>query len=241
MTGTLLNVVTVLIGGILGTFLGNRLPERTRHTIMNGLGLMTLVIGVSMGLQSNNILIPMFSVLLGGILGEWWRLEDRLETIGRWLEDRLGARLGSTSERSVTRAFVTASLVFCVGPMTVLGSIQDGLTGDMQLLAIKSLLDGFAALSFAAALGPGVILAALTVLVVQGAIAGAAMLLGSALGEVTRQTAWVVEMTATGGVLVLGIGLLLLDLRRIRVANLLPAIVIAPLIVVGLRGIGVGG
>jgi hypothetical protein len=122
----------------------------------------------------------------------------------------------------------------------VLGSIQDGLTGDLQLLAIKSLLDGFAALSFAAALGPGVILAALTVLIVQGAIAGAAMLLGSALGEVTRETAWVVEMTATGGVLVLGIGLLLLDLRRIRVANLLPAIVIAPLIVVVLGMVGVG-
>ncbi len=241
MTGTLLNVVTVLIGGILGTLLGNRLPERTRHTIMNGLGLMTLVIGISMGLQSNNILIPMFSVLLGGILGEWWRLEDRLEGIGRWLEDRLGARLGSTEERSVTRAFVTASLVFCVGPMTVLGSIQDGLTGDYQLLAIKSLLDAFAALSFAAALGPGVILASLTVLIVQGGIAGAAMLLGSALGEVTRQTPWVVEMTATGGVLILGIGLLLLDLRRIRVANLLPAIVIAPLIVVVLQGLGIGG
>lgn len=238
MTGTLLNVATVLIGGLLGTLLGNRLPERTRHTIMNGLGLMTLVIGISMGLQSRNILIPMFSVLLGGILGEWWRLEDGLESIGRWLEARLGARLGSSAERSVTRAFVTASLVFCVGPMTVLGSIQDGLTGDFQLLAVKSLLDGFAALSFAAALGPGVILAGLTVLVVQGTIAGAAMLLDTALGEVTRETPWVIEMTATGGVLILGIGLLLLDLRRIRVANLLPAIVIAPLIVVVLAGVG---
>ncbi len=241
MTGTVLNVVTVLIGGLLGTLLGNRLPERTRHTIMNGLGLMTLVIGVSMGLQSQNILIPMFSVLLGGILGEWWRLEDGLEAVGRWLEDRLGARLGSTSERSLTRAFVTASLVFCVGPMTVLGSIQDGLTGDYQLLAVKALLDGFASLSFAAVLGPGVMLAGLTVLVVQGIIAGAAMLLGTTLGEVTRQTPWVIEMTATGGVLVLGISLLLLDLRRIRVGNLLPAIVIAPVIVVVVEALGVGG
>jgi uncharacterized membrane protein YqgA involved in biofilm formation len=149
--------------------------------------------------------------------------------MGRWLEERLGGKKRGQGERSITRAFVTASLVFCVGPLTVLGSIQDGLTGDYDLLAIKSVLDGFAALAFAATMGPGVLLAILTVVVVQGGISLAAMGVGDALGEVTRQTPWVIEMTATGGVLMLGISLILLELRRIRVANLLPAVIIAPL------------
>ena len=182
------------------------------------------------------MLIPMFSVLLGGVLGEWARLEDHLEALGRWLERRVGQRMDS-GERSITRAFVTASLVFCIGPMTILGSIQDGLTGDFQLLAVKSLLDGFAALAFAATLGPGVILSALTILAVQGSVTLAAAVLGSALGEVTRQTPWVIEMTATGGVLILGISLLLLDLRRVRVGNLMPAVFLAPLIVLILQAL----
>lgn len=236
MTGTLLNILTVVIGGSLGSLLGNRLPDKTRETVLAGLGLMTGVVGMSMALQTKNVLIPMFSVLVGGVLGEWAHLEDHLEAMGRWLERRVGQRMGS-GERSVTRAFVTASLVFCIGPMTILGSIQDGLTGDFQLLAVKSLLDGFAALAFAATLGPGVILSALTILAVQGSVTVAAALLGSALGEVTRQTPWVIEMTATGGVLVLGISLLLLDLRRVRVGNLMPAVFLAPLIVFGLQAL----
>ncbi|WP_423225883.1 DUF554 domain-containing protein [Candidatus Amarolinea aalborgensis] len=236
MTGTLLNILTVVIGGSLGSLLGNRLPDKTRETVLAGLGLMTGVVGMSMALQTKNVLIPMFSVLLGGVLGEWARLEDHLEALGRWLERRVGQRMGS-GERSVTRAFVTASLVFCIGPMTILGSIQDGLTGDFQLLAVKSLLDGFASLAFAATLGPGVILSALTILAVQGSVTVAAALLGSALGEVTRLTPWVIEMTATGGVLVLGISLLLLDLRRVRVGNLMPAVFLAPLIVFGLQAL----
>ncbi len=236
MTGTLLNILTVVIGGSLGSLLGNRLPDKTRETVLAGLGLMTGVVGMSMALQTKNVLIPMFSVLVGGVLGEWAHLEDHLEAMGRWLERRVGQRMGS-GERSVTRAFVTASLVFCIGPMTILGSIQDGLTGDFQLLAVKSLLDGFAALAFAATLGPGVILSALTILAVQGSVTVAAALLGSALGEVTRQTPWVIEMTATGGVLVLGISLLLLDLRRVRVGNLMPAVFLAPAIVFGLQAL----
>ncbi|MBK9096178.1 MAG: DUF554 domain-containing protein [Anaerolineae bacterium] len=236
MIGTILNIVTVIIGGGLGSLLGDRLPDKTRETVLAGLGLMTSAVGMSMALQTKNVLIPMFSVLLGGVLGEWARLEDHLEAVGRWLERRVGQRMAS-GQRSVTRAFVTASLVFCIGPMTILGSIQDGLTGDFQLLAVKSLLDGFASLAFAATLGPGVILSALTILVVQGSITGLTVALGSTLGEVTRQTPWVIEMTATGGVLVLGISLLLLDLRRVRVGNLMPAVLLAPLIVVALQAL----
>jgi uncharacterized membrane protein YqgA involved in biofilm formation len=237
MTGTFLNVITILIGGLIGVMAGNRLPEKVQGTVMAGLGLMTAVIGMSMAISSANILIPLFSVLAGGILGEWLGIDAGLNCFGAWLERRFGERLGQgkVAGWSVTRAFVTSSLVFCVGPMTILGSIQDGLLGDYQLLAVKSLLDGFAAIPFAATLGPGVLISTVTVIVIQGAISGLAMLLGGGLAEVSRTTPWVVELTATGGVLILGISLILLDLKAIRVANLLPAILIAPLIVLILQ------
>ena len=234
MVGTLINIVTVLIGGTLGTVLGNRLPDKMRQTVVFGLGLVTAIVGMQAALGTNNVLVIMGSVLFGGILGEWARIEDGLEALGRWLEDRFGGK----DERSITRAFVTASLVFCVGPLTVVGSIQDGLTGDYSLLAIKSVLDGFAALAFAATMGPGVLLSILTIVVLQGGLSLASMSVGGVLGEVTRQTPWVVEMTAAGGVLMLGISLMLLELRRIRVANMLPAVLLAPLAQVFLAWLG---
>jgi len=228
LIGTLLNVGTVVLGSVLGSLLGNRLPEKMRQTVIGGLGLVTAVVGAQMALGTHNVLLILGSVLLGGVLGEWWHIEDGLEALGRWLESKVGPATKATDERSITRAFVTASLVFCVGPLTILGSIQDGLTGDYKLLAVKSMLDGFAALAFSATMGPGVILSTLTILVLQGGISLAAMAAGGVLGQVSGETPWVVEMTATGGVLILGIALMLLDLRRIRVANLLPAILIAP-------------
>ena len=234
MVGTLINIVTVLIGGTLGTVLGNRLPDKMRQTVVFGLGLVTAIVGMQAALGTNNVLVIMGSVLFGGILGEWARIEDGLEALGRWLEDRFGGK----DERSITRAFVTASLVFCVGPLTVVGSIQDGLTGDYSLLAIKSVLDGFAALAFAATMGPGVLLSILTIVVLQGGLSLASMSVGGVLGEVTRQTPWVVEMTAAGGVLMLGISLMLLELRKIRVANMLPAVLLAPLAQVFLAWLG---
>jgi uncharacterized protein len=242
MTGTIINIIAVLIGGALGALAGNRLPAKMQETVMNGLGLLTLVIGVTMAIGSANILIPMFSVLIGGVIGEVLRIDDGLTWLGLKAEERWGHRLGQgkVAGWSVTQAFVTSSLIFCVGPMTILGSIQDGLLGDYQLLAIKSTLDGFAAIPFAATLGPGVLLSAGTVAVVQGGIAGLAMTLGTGLGAVTRETSWVIELTATGGVLILGIGFSLLNLKKIRVANLLPAIAIAPLIVVVLQMLGIG-
>ena len=240
MIGTLINAVSVLATSLLGTVLGNRLPEKMSETVVHGLGLVTAVVGIQMALGTQNVLLLMGSVLVGGLLGEWWQIEARLEALGRWLEERVGDRLGGSDERSVTRAFVAASLVFCVGPMTILGSIQDGLTGDYNLLAIKSVLDGFAALAFSATMGAGVLLSVLTILFFQGGISLAAMCVGGMLGEVTRQTPWVIEMTAAGGVLMVGISLLLLDLRRIRVANLLPAVFLAPLAQVALQALGWG-
>ena len=228
MTGTILNVITVVIGGTLGALLGARLPEKMRETVMHGLGLMTMVIGVQMAIGTRNILIVLASILVGGIVGEMLGIQARLDAIGKRLEERFarGQKVGT-----FTRGFVTASLVFCVGPMTILGSIQDGLLGDHSLLAIKSMLDGFAGLAFASTLGIGVAFSALTVFVVQGAISVAAMWFGSALGSVARDTPWVIEMTATGGVLIMGISLILLELKQVRVGNLLPAIFIAPAIV----------
>lgn len=235
--GTLINIVTVLIGGTLGTFMGARLPERMRETIMHGLGLLTLVIGAHLSLETDNILIVLASLLVGGVVGEWLRIEDRLNQVGRWLEhrtvknsepstpDRPPADIHPDAAR-FSHAFLTASLVFCVGPMTILGSIQDGLTGDYTLLAVKATMDGFAALAFASTLGPGVVFSVVTVLVYQGALT-----LGAGWASALLSDPMVAEMTATGGVLMLALGLGLLEIKRIRAGNLLPAVVVAPIIV----------
>ena len=230
MIGTLLNVATVLIGGGLGTVLGQRLPEKMRQTVMHGLGLVTLAVGLRMALTTANILIVMGSILLGGILGEWWRIEDGLQALG----DRLQGRMKVGSAGTLAQGFVTASLIFCVGPMTVLGSIRDGMLGDYSLLAIKSLLDGFASLALASSLGIGVLFSAVTVLIFQGGIA-----LLARLAQFGMTEPMITEMSATGGVIIIGIGLILLDLKRIRVGSFLPGIFIAPLIVAVLTALHV--
>ena len=234
MVGTLINIATVLVGGILGTALGSRLPERIRETVLHGLGLVTLVVGFQLTLKTQNVLIVMGSILVGAILGEWWRIDVGLERASNWLRDRVARRASAHSVAHFTEGFVTASLVFCVGPMTILGSIQDGLTGDHSLLVIKAMLDGFAALAFASSLGVGVLFSVLTILIYQGGLSLLAGLAQNALNE-----AMIAEMSATGGVMILAIGLLLLDLKRIRVANLLPALLIAPLVVAVLQALGI--
>ncbi|MBN1179848.1 MAG: DUF554 domain-containing protein [Anaerolineae bacterium] len=225
MVGTILNTLVVALGGTAGALLGNRLPPRLRAIVMQGVGLVTLVVGMQMALKTGNVLIVLGSVLIGGMLGEWWRLEDRLEALGGWLEAR-AARFPVLTRGDFTRGFVTASLVFCVGPMAVLGAIQDGLSGDYTLLSIKSVLDGFSSLAFAASMGMGVAFSALTVLVYQGALS-----LGAGVFQSVLTDAMVTEMTATGGVIILGIGLTLLEIKRIRVTNFLPALALAPVLV----------
>ncbi len=225
MTGTVINVITVVAGGTLGTLLGERLPSRIRHIIMQGVGLVTLAVGMSMAITTNNFVLVLVSIVIGGILGEWWRLEERLDGAGEWLEAK-ASRFPFLARGEFTKGFVTASLVFCVGPMTVLGSIQDGLSGDYTLLAIKSVLDGFSSLAFAASMGMGATFSAITVLVYQGVLT-----LGASFFENILTDAMITEMTATGGVMILGIGLLLLEIKRVRVASFLPALAIAPLLV----------
>lgn len=230
MTGTLINIATVLLGSTLGVTLGGRLGEKLRQTVLHGLGLVTLVIGIQMSLQTENILIVLGAVLVGAILGEWWGIEEGLNRLGAWLEARFNRGKEGDEEaegRRFIRGFVTASLLFCVGPMTILGSIQDGLTGDYYLLAVKSVLDGFASLALASGMGIGVMFAALVVLLYQG---GLTLLAAQAQSFLTDPM--VAEMTATGGVLIIGLALSsLLEIKPIRVGNFLPALVIAPLIV----------
>lgn len=231
MTGTFINVATVLAGTTIGTLLGSRLPERVRDTVIHALGLVTLLVGVSQGLSAfepplsdltrGAVLIVLGSILIGGILGELIGIERGLDAIGERLKRRFGR-----GQARFTEGFVVASLVFCVGPLTILGSIQDGLTDDFELLAVKSLLDGFAALAFASVLGWGVGFSALTVLIYQGVLTLSASAAAGAFSD-----SMIAAMSAVGGILILGIALRLLDLRLVRVGNLLPALVLAPIAV----------
>lgn len=233
MTGTFLNILTVLVGGMIGLGFGARLPAKVRETVVAGLGLFTASYGIKIFLDTQNPLIVLGSLLIGGILGEWWCIEDRLRSIGAWLENRYGSRRNAEDVDKVdqrnrfVRGFLTASLVFCVGPMTILGSIQDGLSGDYSLLAVKSVLDGFAALAFASTLGEGVLFSTLVILVYQG---GLSLLAAQASAWINESM--MTEMTAVGGVMLIGLAISsLLELKTIRVSNFLPALVIAPLIV----------
>jgi len=221
LTGTLINVGTVLLGTLVGVLLGPHLPEGLHQRVMAGLGLLTILIGIDLGLALREV-SPVFvlvGVLAGGIAGELLGIERRLERLG----DRIQAAVSRGGPSRVSEGFVTASLLFCVGPLTVVGAIQDGLTGDFQALLTKSLLDGFAAIALAATLGWGVGIAAGTVLVVQGGIAlGAGLFDDVLVGEALD------ALTAAGGLLILGIGLKLLGVADVKVGNFLPALVFAP-------------
>lgn len=234
MRGTIINAVAVLIGSGLGVFLGSRLPDRIRQTVMHGIGLVTVLLGIQMALETQNVLLVMASLLVGGLLGEWLRIDAALERVSEWLRKWVARRLSSESMGHFTEGLVTASLVFCVGPVTVLGAIKDGLSGDYALLAVKSVLDGFSSLVFASSLGVGVIFSVFPLLIYQGGLSLGAGLFQSVLNEVMIQ-----EMSAVGGVLILGLGLVLLEIKEIRVANFLPALVVAPAVVALLQWLGV--
>jgi uncharacterized protein len=233
MTGTIINVIAVLLGGALGLLFGARLPERLKSTVIAGLGLFTAAIGVQMFLETDNPLIVLGALLIGALLGEWWRIEDGLQTLGRILETRFAPTPGSAPvdrynpKGNFLRGFLTASLLFCVGPIAILGSIQDGLTGDYELLVVKSVLDGFASLAFAATLGAGVLFSSLVLLVYQG---GISLLAGQLNAVVTEPM--LNEMTAAGGVILIGLALSsILEIKKMRMGNFLPALAVAPLIV----------
>jgi uncharacterized membrane protein YqgA involved in biofilm formation len=226
MIGTFFNVGAVLVGTLIGVLVGHRLPEGIQQRVLMGLGMVTLVLGIQFALawDGTNPIIVMGAVLLGGVAGELVGIERRLAQFG----DALQRRFAGDGHSRISEGFVTASLLFCVGPLTVVGSIEDGLTGNYQVLEAKALLDGFASIAFAATLGWGVGLAAISVLLIQGGITLGASPLDGVLGEGSEALA---ALTSAGGVLIIGISLKLLDLRDVRVGNYLPALVFAPCIV----------
>ncbi len=238
--GTAVNVATVLLGTVVGVAVGGRIPDRLRATITAALGLLTGALAIREVGATDEFIVVLAAVLIGSVIGEFARIEQGLEALGIWLQSRLTSEAkrfdvefpeasipeaAGNQQNRFAEGFVLASLVFVIGPLTILGSINDGL-GDPELLLVKAGLDGFASIAFASIYGWGVGLAAVTVLVVQGTIALASSALDGVLTD-----AMIDALASTGGILLLGISLRLLDLKHVRVANMLPALVLAPLFV----------
>lgn len=227
MIGTIINVATIILGSLFGVLIGTRLSQRLRDTIVFGLGLFTLGYGLMTFLETANPLVPLGGLLIGALLGEWWKLEERLEGIGFFLREKVVR--GDSQQLHTSKfveGFVTASLVFLIGPMAILGSIQDGLTGNYEMLTIKAILDGFASIAFASTLGIGVIFSALTIFIYQG---GISLLAG--LFSQFFSAGMINEMTAVGGLILIAISISsLLSVKKIRTASYLPGLLITPLI-----------
>lgn len=235
--GTIINVIAIALGAALGVAFGSRLPERTTRTVTDALGLVTLVIGALnvMALRDQEyvdavgggvtLLVVLAALMVGGVTGSLLGIEHRLESIGGWLQRRFSGETASESRAQFMEGFVDASLVFCIGPLAIIGALSDGLGRGIDQLLLKSTMDGFASLAFAASLGWGVAASALSVGVYQGLLTILAVLLGGLLPG-----AVVASITATGGVLLLGVGLRLLQIRSVPVGDLLPALAIAPVL-----------
>jgi len=221
LSGTIVNVITVITGSALGLLIGGRLSERFKTVIIQAIGLFTFLIGTSMMLKADNFIIVFLSLILGGITGEALKLDEGLER----LTDRLKSKVSPDSPH-FTEGFIMATLIFCVGALTVVGSIQEGLTGDATLLYTKSVMDGITSLTLASGLGIGVMLSAVSVFVIQGSLT----LLGSEL-QFLMEKPYLNNLTATGGLLIIALGFELLGIKKLKVLNLLPALVYAPLFV----------
>ena len=221
--GTVVNAAAILAGAALGLVLRQGLPDRWQETIMHAIGLSVTVIGIQMAMKTNNIIIVIISLVAGAIIGEYFDIDKALNRFGSWI----GGKLTKGDEKNsaaaiIGQGFVSTSLIYCVGAMAIVGSIQEGLTGDASTLYVKSILDGITAIIFAANMGVGVALSALSVAIYQGTIT---LLAGSM--EAIMSPALLAELTATGGILIIAIGLNMLKLVQIRIANMLPAIIAA--------------
>lgn len=228
MLGTLVNALAIIAGSIIGLLFSKGIPEHYKVTIQNGVGLSVVLIGIKGALIADNLLVVIISIVIGAICGELARIEHRLQQLGDLLEKRV-TRPADRGESTFAKGFVTASLVFCVGSMAIVGSLESGLTGNHQTLFAKSVLDGVTSIIFASTMGLGVIFSAVAVFLYQGAITLTAVFMKGFLVPTTIQ-----EMTSTGGLLIVAIGLNMLGITRIRVGNLLPAIFM-PLIYFALR------
>jgi uncharacterized membrane protein YqgA involved in biofilm formation len=225
--GFIVNTLTVLVGTGLGLFIGARLSEAVKKIILSGLGLSTIIIGIQMSLETQKVILLVGSLIAGGIIGQLIGIEEWLERIGEKLRSRFesGGPMATHGNSTFVLGFVTASLLFCAGPMTIVGSLEDGLAGKADLIYIKSLMDGVASIALAASLGVGVMFSAIAVLVYQGMLTYAGMIFGGILAKPIMD-----EISATGGALILGIGFNLLGFGRIKVGNLLPALFLAAIL-----------
>ncbi len=213
--GTIINALAILVGGALGLLFRKRFPERVAQTTLQVLGLFTLVVGLSMAIQGSELILILVSLAAGAILGEWINIEDRLERLGVWLEKKL-----HITEGSPAKGFIYASLLFCVGSMAIVGSITDGLKGDPSILVTKAMMDGIISIPFAAGMGYGVLGSSVPVLLYQGSLTLLSWKLQSFFTpEMIR------ELTSVGGIIVMGIGINILGLQKIRVSNLIPALI----------------
>ncbi len=237
--GTIINLLAIVIGTVAGVLIGNRLSEKTSRVVTDGLGLVVLVLGglnvvavlddelvgaVGPGIP---LLIVIGAILIGGVIGSALKIEQRLESFGAVLQKRFAGKGTKDSKEKFVTGFVNASLVFTIGPLAILGALSDGLGKGIEQLATKSILDGFASLAFAASLGWGVALSAIPVGIWQGLLTAVAFAVGSVMSAPV-----IAALTATGGVLLLGVGLRLLQLRQVAVGNMLPALIVAPVLTI---------
>jgi uncharacterized protein len=217
MLGTIVNALAIFAGSLLGLFFSKGIAKNYEEIILHGVGLSVLLIGIKSALASDNLMVVIFSVIIGAILGEWMRIEHKLEALGTFLESKVTKK--SSDNRSFAKGFVTASLVFCVGSMAIIGSLESGLTGNHQTLFAKSVLDGVTSILFASAMGLGVMFSGAAVFIYQGIITLSASLLKDLLVPET-----IAQMTSVGGLLIMAIGMNMLKITTIRVGNLIPAI-----------------
>ncbi|HWP95643.1 MAG TPA: DUF554 domain-containing protein [Syntrophomonadaceae bacterium] len=232
MLGTIVNTAAIILGGALGLLFGNALSEKMKLTLIQGIGLAVLLIGGSMALKTNNALVIIASVVIGGAIGELIDIELRLKKFGTWME----SKIGQGEDGRFTKAFVSTSLIFCVGAMAIMGSIESGLRGNHTILMAKSMLDGISAIVFASSMGIGVLVAAVPVLLYQGAIT-----LGAGLLQGVISQSIITEMSATGGLLIFGIGLNILEIKEIKVGNLMPGIFVAIPLTILFARLNLGG
>jgi hypothetical protein len=217
MLGTIVNALAIVGGSLLGLLFSKGIPDNYKEIILSGVGLSVILIGIKSALVSDNLMVIIFSVILGALLGEGLKIEKKLEMFGAFLESKVVAK--SSDSKSFARGFVTASLVFCVGSMAIVGSLESGLTGNHQTLFAKSVLDGVTSIIFASAMGLGVMFSGLAVFIYQGLITITAVSMKSLLVPETIE-----QMTSVGGLLIMAIGFNMLKITTIRVGNLIPAI-----------------
>lgn len=226
--GTLINALLIIVGTIIGRLLKN-IPENMKQTVMYAIGLAVTVIGLQMGFESGQFLIVIISLVVGAVIGEWIDLDHQLNRFGQWLESKVGKNKKGENI-SIAQGFVSATLIFVIGSMAVIGSLDSGLRNDHDLLIVKGLIDGFTSIILATTLGIGVLLSAVPVILYQGTIA----LFATQISRVIPDDAlalYIQEMTATGGIMIVAIGLNMIGLTKIRVANLLPGILVVAIVV----------